>query len=119
MHKPVLEKISEKPVLGFATPINGNLLDVQIRDRTVQALIDSGASVSVISLAFLNTLHPKLVTPFDKSKHSLIYGVGGHSHHVVGSVTFNLNIDSHVVSQTFHILHDPPTAVILANKEVW
>ncbi len=112
-YKPVPENISEKPVLAFATSINGNLLDVQIRNRTVQALIDSGASVRVISLAFLNTLRPKLVTPFGKAKHSLIYGVGGHSHHVVGSVTLNLNIDSHVVSQTFHILHDPPTAVIL------
>lgn len=41
---------------GFTVPIKGNLIKVKIGDSFCSAMVDTGASVSVIQYQFLNTL---------------------------------------------------------------
>ncbi len=51
--------------------------------------------------------------PYDTPKYPFIFGVGGEKHPVIGSTVLKLFINDHVVCQTFHILNDPPTSLIL------
>ncbi len=99
--------------MAVTSPINRNLLSVSIRNLSVHCLVDTGATVSCISQSLLKKLKPAILPPFSRAEHSQIFGVGGERHPVLGTVTLPLKIADTVISQSFHVLTNPPTSVIL------
>ncbi|KAK3100349.1 hypothetical protein FSP39_018534 [Pinctada imbricata] len=91
--------------------VNNNKVHIQIHNTTTQALVDTGASISVISLTALNKAvkHPKI----QSSKLISVSGVCATIHRVCGQITLPINIDGYTFSHTFQILDIVNTGVIL------
>ncbi len=99
--------------LAFSTPIEKNLLKLSVCNIQTSALLDSGATISCVSLAFMQKLRPRVMPPYDTPEYPFMFGVREEKYPVIGSTVLKLFINDHVVCQPFHILNDPPTSIIL------
>ena len=87
------------------------MLQIRIANQNCQALVDSGAHLSIISDSMLDKIPKKSVTHM-KPKFSAVTGVGGITHSVTARVILTVNLGSHVFEQDFHVL-DGHHSVIL------
>lgn len=83
------------------TTLNSNVLPISIQGVPMKALVDTGASISCISMSQLSKL-PSL-TKLQKSNISHVRGVGGEVLDVVGCIELNVNIQNCIVLQKFHV----------------
>ena len=83
-----------------------NHLRIQVGKHNIGALVDTGATVSCISNALLNKLHPKSVQYF-KSDITCISGVGGKKHAISDLVQIEFQCSNQTFSHKFYALHNP------------
>ena len=88
-----------------------NHLMVQLGKHRVGALVDTGATVSCISHALLNKLHPKSVQYF-KSDITHVSGVGGKKHEISDLVQVDFHVGDHRFTQKFYALHNPYSLIL-------
>ena len=88
-----------------------NMLTIRVENQPCQALVDSGAHLSIISDGLLSKIAKKRVK-FAKPKFSAVTGVGGITHTVTARVLLAVNVGGHVFEQDFHVL-DGHHSVIL------
>ena len=111
--KVIVLKTNSEEEVSVVTSITRNTITVNIHNRNLQVLVDSGASVSCLSkITFdkfckTNQLKPKI------SKLSNVVGVGGERHSVFGEVDCPVNIDGLIVHQKFVIVENLHHEVIL------
>ena len=84
---------------------------VQLGKHRVRALVDTGATVSCISHALLNKLHPKSVQYF-KSDITHISSVGGKKHEISDLVQVDFHVGDHRFTQKFYALHNPYSLIL-------
>lgn len=96
----------------FEVDLAGNLIAIHVNQCKVRALLDTGASVSCISL--------KAIEKFFKSNVELqscdiskVTGVGGHLIPVLGQLSLTVNIGNITVQHTFRVLENMNYPVIL------
>ena len=89
-----------------------NILRVTVGNTTVNGLIDTGASISVISCNFISKLKPSLVK-YLQSDISKIYGVGNVAHDVTEKVQLSLRVGDQKLTQCFYILRQNQYDIIL------
>ena len=87
------------------------MLQIRITNQNCQALVDSGAHLSIISDSMLDKI-PKRSVKHMKPKFSAVTGVGGITHSVMARVILTVNVGSHAFEQDFHVL-DGHHSVIL------
>ena len=75
-------------------------VQVQIEQKQIKALFDTGASISCISEHLLNKIYknPELLS----SSYSNIQGVCGEIHPVLGTINLPFTIDGFAFEHTFH-----------------
>lgn len=97
--------------IGAMTTLNSNVLPISIDGVFMKALVDTGASISCISMSQLSKLPslPKL----QKSNISHVRGVGGEILDVVGCIELNVNIQNCIVLQKFHVFQRLHFSIIL------
>lgn len=83
------------------TTLNSNVLSISIQGVPMKALVDTGASISCISMSQLSKL-PSL-TKLQKSNISHVRAVGGEVLDVVGCIELKVNIQNCIVLQKFHV----------------
>ena len=89
-----------------------NTLRVTVGNTTVNGLIDTGASISVISCNFISKLKPSLVK-YLQSDINKIYGVGNVAHDVTEKVQLSLRVGNQKLTQCFYILRQNQYDIIL------
>ena len=87
------------------------MLQIRIANQNCQALVDSGAHMSIISDSMLDKI-PKRSVKHMKPTFSALTGVGGITHSVTARVILTVNVGSHAFEQDFHVL-DGHHSVIL------
>ena len=94
--------------LMLTTPLENNLVQVNIGKQTCSALLDSGASISCVSEHIYRRSFKNVeITP---SSYTNIVGVCGEVHRVLGQVTLPFRLDGVVLEHTFQLfekLHHP------------
>ena len=82
-----------------------NMLTVRRASQTCQALVDSGAHISIVSDSLLRKI-PKRSIHHIQPKFGAVIGVGGVTHKVTVRVIVTVNIGDHSFEQDFHVLGD-------------
>ena len=85
--------------------VSHNAVVLRVNNKSVKALIDSGASRSFISENFLSTLG----IPFSALKTSdmsSLVAASGHPLPIVGTILLNVNIQCLSIPTTFHVLRN-------------
>ena len=90
-------------ISNIYTVTHENYLPVTIGNKQTMALVDTGASISVVSQTLIDTFTPNELT-FTKSDYQAIIGVGGERHSVINKVDLPITVGDTRVSQTFHVL---------------
>ena len=94
--------------LVLTTPLENNLVQVNIGKQTCSALLDSGASISCLNEHIYKRSFKNVeITP---SSYTNIVGVCGEVHRVLGQVTLPFRLDGVVLEHTFQLfekLHHP------------
>lgn len=93
------------------TTLNSNVLPISIQGVPMKALVDTGASISCISMSQLSKL-PSL-TNLQKSNISHVRGVGGEVLDVVGCIELKVDIQNCIVLQKFHVFQRLHFSIIL------
>ena len=110
--KPVKKNRVNKTTLNLSEHASWeNMLNVRVENQACQAVVDSGAHLSIISDGLLSKI-PKQRVKFTKPKFSAVTGVGGITHTVTARVLLAVNVGGHVFEQDFHVL-DGHHSVIL------
>ena len=94
-----------KPLVSLVAPIdNYGHVFVQIEQKQIQALFDTGASISCISQHLLHKIYknPEL----SSSTYTDILGVCGEVHPVLGTVNLSFTIDDYAFEHTFHVFFE-------------
>ena len=114
--KPAQPK-SDTPHEGTASvslvaPFHKNTILVSVEGRKTQALVDTGASISCVSLAFLRKTKLK-----DAVLHGCalqhITGVGGEQHRVLGQIEIPILVSGAKISFKFYVLDKLHHSLIL------
>lgn len=87
-----------------------NTMPVELEERKIQSLIDTGASMSCIQRSLLEKTIPNFETQIKPSTVQLVRGVGGELHRVEGAIVLPIKISGLVFEQEFIIikeLHHP------------
>jgi len=91
---------------------NHNLVSVKIKHLNTNALLDTGAFYSCVSLSFLKRL--KLVSHIiSASHHKRLFTADGKSMHVLGTIQLTLDIQDFEIPVTFYVLSRLQFDVIL------
>ena len=98
--------------------LNGNLLQIAVKNHSTPALVDTGASVSCVSEAFCRKVYPNLFEKcgspvIGKPAFTAIRGVCGETHPVLGTIELEVNINGLKIRQSFHIFSRLQNTVIL------
>ena len=96
--------------VNVATSLDRNTILVEIGCKKIQALVDSGASVSCIQKSTFDKISQGNSFEIQPSKIARIVGVGGEHHQVLGQAKITLNISGMNIDQNFIIieqLHHP------------
>ena len=88
-----------------------NMLNVRLANQNCQALVDSGAHISIVSDSMLSKIPSKHIRHV-QPKYSTVVGVGGVTHTGTARVFVTVNVGSHCFDQDFHVL-DGHHSVIL------
>lgn len=81
---------------------HGNLVNIQIQNHKVKALVDTGATISCLSQAFLDKLPS---SHLKQSPIKSVMGVGNQIHQVTGCVNLSVKFcDAVTLSHTFHVI---------------
>ena len=88
-----------------------NMLTVRIASQTCQALVDSGAHISIVSDSLLHTI-PKRCIRHIQPKFGAVIGVGGVTHKVTARVIVTVNIGGHAFEQDFHVLEGHHSVIL-------
>ena len=94
--------------LVLTTPLENNLVQVNIGKQTCSALLDSGASISCVSEHIYRRSFKNV--EIEPSSYTNIVGVCGEVHRVLGQVTLPFRLDGVVLEHTFQLfekLHHP------------
>ena len=101
-HTKVSRKIPQ--ILTYAdNSTHENLLPVTMGSIQTLAMMDSGATISIISQNHLNKIHPRFYTK-SKPKYKTIQGVGGMINNVHSCVTLTVSIDTLKIEHNFHVI---------------
>ena len=111
-HSETKSALSDKPSVSLVSSLQENTILVTIGDKKTRCLVDTGATISCASLAYLektgiNCAHLK---PADIE---YITGVGNETHSVLGKLEIPLNISGIKISFDFFILQSLTHPVIL------
>ena len=80
-----------------------NYLPVTIGNIQAMALVDTGASISVVSQTLVNNIKCDRLEITDADYQAII-GVGGERHNIINKVVLSLNIGDTCISHAFHVL---------------
>ena len=112
-HLQSAQNESTETEIYVATALNRNTVFLSINDKKIQALVDSGASVSCLQKAAFDRINKENAVKVQPSKIRNIVGVGGERHEVHGQVSLTLNISGLLVEQTFIIVEQLHHSLIL------
>ena len=88
---------------SFSVGLDKNLVHVRIANQNIFALVDTGATISCISLTCLQRINRSI--KIGKDQQGLpIKGVCGETHSVLGTVELQVSFDGIKVPQKFHVL---------------
>ena len=93
--------------------MNRNYVEGSIKGRDVEMLIDTGASISCISLAYINKLGMSTKSLKHGQSIMKVRGVGGEVHSVIGNIDLNISIGGFKTYQNFHVFEHLYMPVIL------
>lgn len=99
-------------LINLVAPIHKNTMLVNVGGRKTQALVDTGASISCISTAFLNKTNFKS-SKFQNCSLKEIVGVGGERHQILGKIKIPLLISGIQICSEFFVLNELHHSVIL------
>ena len=100
----------EETEVNVVTSLNRNTVFLDINGKKIQALVDSGASVSSLQKSTFDRINKDNSLKVQTSNIRNIVGVGGERHAVFGQVELTLNISGLKVDQKFFVidqLHHP------------
>lgn len=100
----------EETEVNVVTSLNRNTVFLDINGKKIQALVDSGASVSCLQKSTFDRINKDNSLKVQISTIRNIVGVGGERHAVFGQVELTLNISGLKVDQKFIVidqLHHP------------
>lgn len=93
-------------------PLHRNTTEVHIGDKKTFALVDTGASISVVSKEFFDkTCYAK--SQMHESKYNVIKGVGGDRLLVLGRVVLEVKIGGKALEYPFHVIENIHHSLIL------
>ena len=97
--------------IGAISSLNSNVIIIKIQDTSFKALVDTGASISCISMSLLSKLPspPKLLT----SNINQVRGFGGEFLSILGCARLKVCIKGCEVLQKFHVFKRIHFSVIL------
>ena len=101
-------EVNINPIL----PLDRNTVMVEMFGIQIKSLVDSGASITCLTLNTLNRLGLGL-NDLEPSNINAAIGVGGERHSCLGTVTIPISFDSVVVFQKFHCFRKFYVGVIL------
>lgn len=99
--------------VNIAASFHRNVLLLQICEKKLPALIDSGASVSCIQKSLVDKLQESNNLNMYSSCLSQVTGVGGEKHGVIGAVKLPVKISGLIFEQEFIIIRELHHPVIL------
>lgn len=99
------------PFLALIAPLNKNTIKVQIGAKQIDALVDTGASISCISQQFLQKCLKNV--KIDKTVQNNIMTACGTRYPVVGKVEIKLNVNELILYQEMTVLENLAYNVIL------
>lgn len=90
---------------------NKNKIQIKLSNFHINALVDTGANISVVCNKFLRKLfkNPHIY----KSNRSAVTGVCNTSHAILGQTDLEVDVNGLKMPHTFHILENLPHAIIL------
>ena len=90
--------------IEFSDPkVHENTLRIKIGHLSSVALVDTSATLSIISENLLQKLNPRNVT-YVKPTVSVVYGVGSQQHEINTKIETDFFIDGHKFTQGFHVM---------------
>ena len=93
--------------------INGHYSFLNFGSFTRLVLIDTGASISMVSLAFLKVINPALTSQISESDITTVRLVDGTNIRVIGQLSLPFYLNGHKARFTFQILSDMTYPAIL------
>ena len=99
--------------VSVVTSLTRNTITVNIHNKNLQVLVDSGASVSCLSKSVFEIFSKTHKLKPKTSTLSNVVGVGGERHSVFGEIECPVNIDGLIVHQKFIIVENLHHEVIL------
>ena len=107
---PLIQSCNTETEIQVATSLSRNTVFIEVKGKKIQALVDSGASVSCIQKSTFDKINKDNCLQIQPSPITNIVGVGGERHEVCGQVNLSLKISGLNVHQNFIIisqLHHP------------
>ena len=90
--------------IEFSDPkVHENTLRIKIGHLNSVALIDTGATLSILSESLLDKLNPRNVK-YVKPIVSVVYGVGSQQHEITTKIEADFFIEGHKFTQDFHVM---------------
>ena len=99
-------------LVSLIAPIHKNTMLVKIGGQKTQALVDTGASISCISKAFLEKTGLN-ISKFQNCNLKEIIGVGGEKHKILGKVEVPILVSGIKITSSFYVLNVLHHSVIL------
>lgn len=105
MVKSNFPKFKNPPSINLATTLSQNKVEISVKSKRTNALLDTGASITVASASFINKTS-LAGTPFQPATHPVIKGVTGAKLTVLGVLTIPISIGGVKFSHPVHIIQD-------------
>lgn len=102
----------ENPLLALITLLNKNCITVKIGKTVLDALVDTGATVSVVSYAFLQEIFKNVQIKTDPKNLGLKSACGNYLNKV-GISTISVDINGLIIQHDFHVIEYLQQKVIL------
>ena len=90
--------------IEFSDPkVHENTLRIKIGHLNSVALIDTGATLSILRESLLDKLNPRNVK-YVKPTFSVVYGIGSQQHEITTKIEADFFIEGHKFTQGFHVM---------------
>jgi hypothetical protein len=92
---------------------SGNYLKVRFGRNLIRCLLDTGASISLVSSAFVDSLN-LAVDPLQSNDKTCFYAANGSRMHVVGTINLYFKVSGLTLNHDFYVVDNLADSVLLA-----